>query len=345
MINFLKKDNHKIVNLPLRDQMQDLEDADFIIFKTLEDISSLKNLASLIRKRDPIFIHIGPRDYLPTIKLEKGVELIACRKISANLTYYRALRVEKNYSVSVIIPCKNEEKNIEGCLEEIPDFQAATEVIFCDDQSTDNTKEEILRLRPKYPNQKIILVTGPGQGKAKNVWAGFRRASGDILIIFDGDKAVPGNYLWDCYALLKGGEAELINTTRMTQKVSGKAMPLFNQIGNKFFAMLFTQILGQKVTDSLSGTKALFKKDFELLDPCLGQWGVEDKWGDFELLLACKLLGLRYREIEVSYRPRSYGVSKMTNRIRNGLRMLLILSGHCLKTKMSSFKGTSGIDN
>ena len=93
-------------------------------------------------------------------------------------------------SVSVIVPCKNERGNIQSAVARTPELGRATELIFCDDQSTDGTGDEIRRLQRLYPERNIRLVEGPGICKSKNVWAGFEAATGDIVLILDADLTV-----------------------------------------------------------------------------------------------------------------------------------------------------------
>src|SRR6266576_5767384 len=89
--------------------------------------------------------------------------------------------------VSVIIPCKNEKGNVEDAVRRVPLLAGRTELIFCDDQSTDGTAEEVLRVQSIYPEKNVRLEHGPGVCKSRNVWTGFNAATGDILMILDAD--------------------------------------------------------------------------------------------------------------------------------------------------------------
>src|SRR5712691_13070748 len=60
-------------------------------------------------------------------------------------------------SVSVVIPCKNEKGNVEDAVRRIPPLAGRTEIIFCDDQSTEGTAEEVLRVQSCYPEKNIRL--------------------------------------------------------------------------------------------------------------------------------------------------------------------------------------------
>ena len=92
-------------------------------------------------------------------------------------------REPKEVSVSVIVPCKNERGNIEAAVTRIPEMGNRTEIIFCDDKSTDGTADEVRLMQKNYPKRDIKLVEGPGICKAENVWTGFNAATGDVLMI------------------------------------------------------------------------------------------------------------------------------------------------------------------
>jgi len=96
----------------------------------------------------------------------------------------------KTLRVSVVVPCKDERGNIEDAVTRIPELGHATEIIFCDDKSTDGTADEVRRMQKLHPDRNIRLVDGPGICKSKNVWAGFDSATGDILMILDADLTV-----------------------------------------------------------------------------------------------------------------------------------------------------------
>ncbi len=225
-------------------------------------------------------------------------------------------------TVSVIVPCKNERGNIQGAVERIPEMGGGTEIIFCDDKSTDGTADEVRRVIRDYPARKIRLVDGPGVCKAKNVWTGFDAATGDVLMILDADLTVMPEELPYFYNALVEGKGEFINGTRMVYPMQKEAMRTFNIIGNKFFSVTFSYLLGQTLTDTLCGTKVFWRRDWPGLKALLGSWGIEDRWGDYELIFGAAKLHLKTVEVPVHYLERVYGETKMTKRLTNGLVML-----------------------
>jgi SAM-dependent methyltransferase len=234
---------------------------------------------------------------------------------------------ESAVSVSVIIPCRNERDNVEFAVQRIPEMGEHTEILFCDDKSTDGTGAEVERMMSKYPHRDIRLIEGPGICKAENVWTGFRAAKGDVLMILDGDLAVIPEELPCFLRALASGSGEFLNGSRLVYPIPRQAMKFANRVGNKLFGMTFSYLLDQRIKDTLCGTKVLWRKDWLRIEPNLGQWGMKDLWGDYELLFGAGKLQLQIQEIPVHYQERIYGVTKMTKVFSNGTRMLRICSG------------------
>src|SRR6516162_9252350 len=241
---------------------------------------------------------------------------------------------KKELSVSVIVPCKDEKGNIEDAAQRIPQLGDRTEIIFCDDASTDGTAEEVLRVQSLYPDKDIRLEHGPGVCKSRNVWSGFDAATGDILMILDADLTTIPEELPYFMDVIASGQAEFVNGSRLVYPVPKGAMTAANMLGNKFFSAAFTYLLGQRVKDTLCGTKVLWRSDWERIKPTLGTWGIEDRWGDYELLFGASKLNLKILDLPVHYQERIYGSTKMTKVFRNGLIMLKMCWHGFLKLKL-----------
>jgi len=231
-------------------------------------------------------------------------------------------RRPEEVSVSVIIPCKNELGNIQPAVERIPRLGRHTEIIFCDDKSTDGTAQEVERLRALHPQKDIRLIHGPGICKARNVYAGFAAATGDILMILDADLAVMPEELPYFFDAITGNSAEFANGSRMIYPIPKAAMKVANLIGNHFFSLAFTFLLGERIKDTLCGTKALWRDDWQRILPLIDTWGREDRWGDYELLFGASKINLRIVDIPVHYQERIYGDTKMNQRLKNGMIMM-----------------------
>jgi hypothetical protein len=250
------------------------------------------------------------------------------------VTIARLILADKNdYSVSVIIPCKNEVGNVEDAVIRIPEIGKHTEIIFCDDKSTDGTGDKVRELIRQYPEKDIKLLEGPGISKAENVWVGFDASQGDILMILDGDLTVIPEELPYFYEAIATRRGEYINGSRLVYPMHSDAMNFANIIGNKFFSVLFSYILDTKVKDTLCGTKVLWKSDYERIKKLRGSWGIRDRWGDYEIIFGAAKYHLKHIDLPVHYYERVYGITKMTNVLQNGLIMLRVSMSALFKIK------------
>lgn len=233
------------------------------------------------------------------------------------LTTYQVFRIippKEDYSVSIIIPARNERGNIPGILKKIPAFsQKKIEVIFVEGHSKDNTYNAIVK-EIKVNTTKITasLYKQKGTGKGDAVRFGFSKAKGDILIILDADLTVKPDDLEKFYKALSYGYCEFANGSRLIYPQKKEAMRTLNYIGNKIFSILFTFLLGQRIKDTLCGTKALFREDYLKISKDRKYFGDFDPFGDFDLLFGASRLNLKIVEIPVAYQPRIYGSTNIS---------------------------------
>lgn len=252
--------------------------------------------------------------------------------------YFTVARVkpskESTPSVSIIIPCRNEAGNIEDAVTRIPTMGSKTEILFGDDNSSDGTGEKVLEMIRKYPDKDIKLYQGPGICKAENVWKGFEIAKNDILMILDADLTVIPEELPYFYEAIVGNHGEFINGSRLVYPMHSNAMRLFNVVGNKFFSIAFSYILDFSIKDTLCGTKVMWRHDYEKLKQLRGFWGINDRWGDYELIFGAAKLNLKIIDLPIHYYERTYGETKMKGRIKNGLIMLRMCWAALFKFKL-----------
>lgn len=223
---------------------------------------------------------------------------------------------------SVIIPARNEAGNVESCVSRLPRMGKHTEIIFIEGHSSDNTWDEIQRVKEKYGHEwdiKIFQQTGKGKGDA--VRLGFEKASGDVLMILDSDLTVRPEELTYFFEAVASGKCEMANGCRLIYPVSGKAMPWLNRMANRFFAWLLSYLLNTKIKDSLCGTKVISKENYVKIVENRTYFGDFDPFGDFELLFGSAKLGLKIQDIPVRYVPRSYGSSNIQH-VKEGIVLL-----------------------
>jgi len=92
-------------------------------------------------------------------------------------------------------------------------------------------------------------------------------------------------------------------------------------IANRFFGRFFSYILGQRLKDTLCGTKVLYKSDYEKIEKNRSYFGDFDPFGDFDLLFGAAKLNLKIVEVIVRYRDRQYG-STQISRFKHGWLLL-----------------------
>jgi hypothetical protein len=105
-----------------------------------------------------------------------------------------------------------------------------------------------------------------------------------------------------------------------------KAMRFLNLCVNKAFSLLFTWLLGQSIKDTLCGTKAMLRGDYERLAANRGYFGDFDPFGDFDLLFGAGKLNLKIADVAIRYSERTYGSTNIA-RWKHGwllLRMALV---------------------
>jgi ubiquinone/menaquinone biosynthesis C-methylase UbiE len=224
---------------------------------------------------------------------------------------------KREFSTTILVPCKNEKGNIEGAVKRIPSFGRHQEIIFVDGHSTDGTQEEVNRIIKTYPEKDIKFMIQDGRGKGDAVRKGFSVAKGDILMILDADLTVPPEDLPKFYMALAENHGEFINGCRLVYPMEKQAMRLLNYLGNKFFSIMFTWILNQRFKDTLCGTKAIFKGDYEKIKANRHYFGDFDPFGDFDLIFGAVKQNLKVVEVPIRYRERTYGKTNIS-RFRHG---------------------------
>jgi glycosyltransferase involved in cell wall biosynthesis len=186
-------------------------------------------------------------------------------------------------------------------------------VIFVEGHSRDDTWAVIQRETAAYRGpHRVRALRQTGKGKWDAVRTGFGAARGEVLVIQDADLTAPPEELTKFYEALTAGSAEFVNGSRLVYPMEARAMRFLNLLGNKFFALALSYVLGQPVKDSLCGTKMILRSDYERLLRRIAVLGDFDPFGDFNLLFGAALLDLRIRDLPVRYKDRTYGETNIS---------------------------------
>src|SRR5580692_3984032 len=149
----------------------------------------------------------------------------------------------KGQSITVIIPCLNEEQGIEGVLRAMPEF--VDEVIVVDNGSTDRTSDVALSLGAKVIRENV-------RGYGRSYKTGFSQAVGDVIVTLDGDHSYPPDaisYLLEAFLHL---EVDFLNASRFPVRDS-QAMSFKHKFGNLVLSMAMSILYFRWVRDSQSG--------------------------------------------------------------------------------------------
>jgi SAM-dependent methyltransferase len=228
-------------------------------------------------------------------------------------------------SATVVIPCRNERGNIEAAVTRLPTFCNDMEILFVEGHSKDGTLEEIHRVIAANPDKDIKVLVQDGVGKADAVFKAFNCARGDVVMILDSDLTVPPEQLPKFWNALASGRGEFVNGTRLVYPMEKEAMRFLNLVANRTFSILFTWLLNQRFTDTLCGTKALLRSDYERIKKDERYFGDFDPFGDFQLIFGASKLSLIVVEVPIRYANRVYGETQIS-RFRHGILLLRMVA-------------------
>jgi len=284
----------------------------WLTIKDIENVLHLENFEIikverklLLPKYIPIFNLIFNK-FLANLPGFNSLDLI--QFISARPVYSEP----KDFSVTIVVPARNEKGNMENAIKRTPQFGSHQEFIFIEGHSSDGTYEEMLRVQKAYPEVDMKVMRQTGKGKGNAVREAFDAATCDILMILDADLTTPPEDMPKFYDALRDNKGEFINGCRLVYPMEKEAMRFLNYLGNKFFGWFFSYLLGQRLKDTLCGTKVLFRNDYETIIANRKYFGDFDPFGDFDLLFGAAKLNLKITEVIVRYRDREYGSTQIS---------------------------------
>ena len=149
----------------------------------------------------------------------------------------------KGQSITVIIPCLNEEQGIRRVLESMPDF--VDEVIVVDNNSTDDTHRVATSLGAKVIREEV-------RGYGRSYKRGFKSAAGDIIVTLDGDHSYPVDALSYLLEAFRHLEVDFLNASRFPVR-DRNAMSAKHWMGNLMLSLAMSVLYLRWVRDSQSG--------------------------------------------------------------------------------------------
>jgi glycosyltransferase involved in cell wall biosynthesis len=210
-------------------------------------------------------------------------------------------------SVSVVIPAKNEARNLEHVFATIPEW--VDEIVLVDGHSVDDTVAVAQRF---YPAVNIVHQQGRGKGDA--LQAGFAAAKGEIIVMIDADGSTDGGEIPRFVAALVTG-ADFAKGSRFASGGGTDDITFSRHMGNKILSALVNILFGTRYTDLCYGYNAFWAKHLSKLDLDCDGFEIETVMN----VRAAKA-GLSIQEIPSHEHSRLHGVSNLKIG-RDGLRI------------------------
>lgn len=227
-------------------------------------------------------------------------------------------QITKHFKLSVVIPCFNEEKTLENCVErvmKIADDQLSLQIIIVDDGSTDNSVLIARELEKKYREVSIIQHE-TNQGKGAALRTGFQDATGDFVAVQDADLEYNPMELKSLLVPLMRNEAEVVFGSRFLSCGAHRVLYFWHYLGNRFLTFLSNMFTDLNLTDMETCYKVFRREIIQNIEI------KEDRFG-FEPEIVAKIAHMRLRifEMGISYHGRTYEEGKKIG-VKDGFRAL-----------------------
>ena len=221
-----------------------------------------------------------------------------------------------NITLSIVIPCYNEKDNIEKIIKKVLASNVPNkEIIIVDDCSTDGTRE-ILKEKIKPLVSKIIYHK-ENQGKGAALRTGFKKATGDFIIIQDADFEYNPNEYYKLLKPLIKDEADVVYGSRfLNSKAKGYKK---NIIANKFLTRLSNLFTHLHLTDMETCYKVFKREIIQSIEIKENRFGFEP-----EITSKIAKQKVRVKEIQISYNPRTKKEGKKIN-YKDGIRAIFCI--------------------
>ncbi|WP_037366123.1 glycosyltransferase family 2 protein [Amycolatopsis orientalis] len=220
--------------------------------------------------------------------------------------------------ISIVIPARNEARNLEVVLPELPE---GAEIVLVDGHSVDGTVEVVRRLRPS-----AVTISQTRTGKGNALACGFEAASGDVIVMFDADgSADPAEIPAFVETLTRG--ADFAKGTRYREPGGSDDITVLRRLGNAALNRLANTLYDTAFSDLCYGYNAFWRDIVPQLElpPAHARSG-RKRWGDgfeIETVLSCRVVaaGLKAVEVPSFERQRLFGETNLRT-FSDGARVL-----------------------
>ena len=220
--------------------------------------------------------------------------------------------------LSVVIPCYNEERTLEGVVDRVLAADRCgleIEVVIVDDGSRDRSAEVMKALAEKHP-EIVAAVHAINQGKGAALRTGFQKASGDIVLVQDADQEYDPNEYPKLLGPILDGRADVVFGSRFKGGEECRVLYFWHSVGNKVLTLASNMFTNINLTDMETCYK-VFKREI------IQAVTIEENRFGFEPEITAKVAKMRPRIVEVgiSYNGRTYEEGKKIG-WKDGVRAL-----------------------
>jgi dolichol-phosphate mannosyltransferase len=230
----------------------------------------------------------------------------------------RVMPAPARVTLSLVIPCYNEERTLEACVEKvlaIADDTLALELVIVDDCSKDASLAVARRLADRIPGI-VVLHHEKNQGKGAALRTGIAHATGDFVAIQDADLEYDPMDLRRLLVPLRGGDADVVLGSRFLSGGYHRVLYFWHSLGNRFLTLLSNMLTDLNLTDMETCYKVFRREVIQGIT-------IEENRFGFEPEVVAKIAHQRLRiyEMGISYRGRTYAEGKKIG-VKDGFRAL-----------------------
>jgi glycosyltransferase involved in cell wall biosynthesis len=209
--------------------------------------------------------------------------------------------------IGILLPCRNEEKNLLTLIPQIIERAVARNLefslILCEGNSSDNTWVACQKLSVEFPKY-VRTIKQRNKGKFDAIVCGIESNPSDYYLIWDSDNTID---LDSGFVLLEQAlkqPSSVFIGNRFTDEIGTDAIPRIRYLGNICFAFLWRICFSQKIPDLLCGLKGFPSSLSSRINEVHTKY---DFYGDLTVLALAAQYGIPTNSIDVKYRARTYG--------------------------------------